>query len=76
VAAQGLSDRVRFEEGNFLEDELPRAAVIVMGHVLPDWDIARKKLLVAKASAASEGRCGIVMMPSSTTIAGKMGLVF
>jgi cyclopropane fatty-acyl-phospholipid synthase-like methyltransferase len=52
VAEQGLSDRVRFQAGNFFEDELPRADVIVMGHVLHDWDLAQKKLLLAKAFAA------------------------
>ena len=52
MAEQGLSDRVRFQAGNFFEDELPRADVIVMGHVLHDWDLAQKKLLLAKAFAA------------------------
>jgi hypothetical protein len=52
VAEQGVSDRVRFQAGNFFEDELPRADVIVMGHVLHDWDLAQKKLLLAKAFAA------------------------
>ena len=52
VAEQGLSDRVRFQAGNFFEDELPTADVIVMGHVLHDWDLAQKKLLLAKAFAA------------------------
>jgi hypothetical protein len=52
VAEQGLSDRVRFQAGNFFEDEFPRADVIIMGHVLHDWDLARKKLLLAKAFAA------------------------
>jgi precorrin-6B methylase 2 len=52
VAEQGLSDRVWFQAGNFFEDELPRADVIVMGHILHDWDLARKKLLLAKAFAA------------------------
>ena len=52
VAEQGLSDRVRFQAGNFFEDELPGADVIVMGHVLHDWDLARKKRLLTKAFAA------------------------
>lgn len=52
VAEQGLSDRVRFQAGNFFEDELPRVDVIVMGHVLHDWDLAQKKVLLAKAFAA------------------------
>lgn len=52
VAEQGLSDRIRFQAGNFFEDDLPGADVIIMGHILHDWDLARKKLLLAKAFAA------------------------
>jgi len=52
VVELGLSDRVRFQAGNFFEDELPRADVIIMGHILHDWDLAQKKLLLAKAFAA------------------------
>jgi hypothetical protein len=52
VAERGVWDRVRFQAGNFFEDDLPRAEVIIMGHVLHDWDLAQKKLLLAKAFAA------------------------
>jgi hypothetical protein len=52
VAKQGLSGRVRFCPGDFFEDDLPNADVIVMGHILHDWDLAQKKLLLAKAFAA------------------------
>lgn len=52
VVELGLSDRVGFQAGNFFEDELPRADVIIMGHILHDWDLAQKKLLLAKAFAA------------------------
>jgi hypothetical protein len=52
VAGQGLSDRVQFQPGNFFEDELPKADVFIMGHILHDWDLAEKKLLLAKAFAA------------------------
>jgi hypothetical protein len=48
----GVADRVRFHPGNFLEEPLPRAEVLVMGHVLHDWDLATKKALLAKAHAA------------------------
>ena len=49
VAAQGLSDRVRFQAGDFFTDELPSADVLVMGHVLHDWGLEKKQLLLAKA---------------------------
>ncbi|TFW56687.1 methyltransferase [Bradyrhizobium sp. MOS001] len=52
IAGMGLSDRVRFHAGNFFKDELPEADVIIMGHILHDWDLAQKKLLLAKAFAA------------------------
>lgn len=52
VAGHGLSDRVRFQAGNFFEEELPGADVIIMDHILHDWDLARKTLLLAEAFAA------------------------
>jgi hypothetical protein len=52
VEAHGLSDRLRFYPGNFFEDPLPSADVLVMGHVLHDWDLAVKKLLLSKAHEA------------------------
>jgi hypothetical protein len=52
VAGHGLSDRIQFRPGNFFEQEMPTADVIVMGHILHDWDLAQKKLLLAKAFAA------------------------
>jgi hypothetical protein len=48
IAHQGVSERVRFQAGNFFEDTLPKADVVVMGHILHDWDLARKKLLLGK----------------------------
>jgi hypothetical protein len=49
VAANGLSDRVKFSPGSFFEQPLPRANVVMMGHVLHDWDLATKRMLIAKA---------------------------
>jgi hypothetical protein len=49
VASQGLASRVAFVEGDFFAEPLPRADVITMGHILHDWDLAQKKLLVQKA---------------------------
>jgi len=52
VAAAGVGDRVSFVPGDFFADELPRADVLLMGHILHDWDLPTKKMLVAKAFAA------------------------
>ena len=49
IAGQGLADRVRFQAGDFFKDELPKADVIVMGHILHDWDLAGKRTLLKKA---------------------------
>jgi hypothetical protein len=52
VAERGLSNRLAFHPGNFFEDSLPHADVLIMGRVLHDWDIPTRKLLLAKAYAA------------------------
>jgi len=49
IAQSGVEDRVRFQGGNFFEDPLPKVDVIVMGHILHDWDLAQKKMLLGKA---------------------------
>jgi hypothetical protein len=52
VKQRGLADRVVFQGGSFFEQELPSADVLVMGHILHDWDLAQKKMLLAKAHRA------------------------
>lgn len=49
VAAAGVSDRLTFVPGNFFEHDLPKADVVLMGHILHDWDLPTKKMLIAKA---------------------------
>jgi hypothetical protein len=48
----GLSSRVRFEGGSFFTDPLPRADVIMMGHILHDWNLEEKRMLIGKAYEA------------------------
>ncbi len=52
VSSFGLQDRIRFQAGDFFAEPLPGADVIVMGHILHDWNLEQKKALVAKAFAA------------------------
>ena len=52
VEANGLSSRVKFQPGSFFTDPLPRADVILMGHILHDWDLDEKKMLIRKAYEA------------------------
>ena len=49
VEANGLTARVRFQPGSFFTDPLPRADVIMMGHILHDWNLEEKRMLVGKA---------------------------
>lgn len=48
----GLTDRVSFTPGSFFTDPLPKADVILMGHILHDWDLDTKKMLLRKAYEA------------------------
>jgi SAM-dependent methyltransferase len=52
VRDNGLADRLRFHPGDMFNEPLPRADVIVMGHILHDWGMEQKRLLVAKAYEA------------------------
>ncbi|MDE3180778.1 MAG: methyltransferase, partial [Acidobacteriota bacterium] len=52
VSANGLSSRVAFQAGSFFLDALPKADVMMMGHILHDWNLEEKKMLVAKAYEA------------------------
>jgi hypothetical protein len=49
VTAHGVSDRVRFHAGDFFKDPLPSVDVLVMGHILHDWNLEQKRALIAKA---------------------------
>jgi hypothetical protein len=49
VEANGLSGRVKFAPGSFFDQPLPKADVVMMGHVLHDWDLETKRILIAKA---------------------------
>ncbi len=52
VAAHNLSSRVKFQPGSFFEEPLPRADVVMMGHILHDWNLEEKKMLIRKAFEA------------------------
>lgn len=52
VSEHGLGSRLRFKAGNFFDDPLPKVDVIVMGHILHDWDLETKRMLIAKAYEA------------------------
>src|SRR5262245_36191030 len=49
VSTHGLQDRLKFAKLDFFNEPLPRADVVIMGHILHDWDLPTKKMLVGKA---------------------------
>jgi hypothetical protein len=44
-----LSDRLTFAGGSFFTDPLPKADVVLYGHILHDWDLEQKKHLLRAA---------------------------
>jgi hypothetical protein len=64
VEQNGLNGRLRFHAGNFFEDALPRVDVITMGHILHDWNLDEKKLLLGKAHAALNPGGAVVIYDS------------
>jgi hypothetical protein len=49
VRSHGLQDQLKFTALDFFNDPLPRADVVIMGHILHDWDLPTKKMLLGKA---------------------------
>jgi hypothetical protein len=52
IELNGVADRLRFSAGDFFTDELPKADVLVMGHILHDWGLEEKRTLIRKAYEA------------------------
>lgn len=49
AAANGVSDRLCFQPGDFFTEALPKVDVLTMGHILHDWNLDEKKILIGKA---------------------------
>ena len=49
TASLGVDHRLKFAAGNFFTDPIPQADVVMMGHILHDWDLDQKKQLLRKA---------------------------
>ncbi len=52
VDSFGLGERLHFYAGDFFDDPLPKADVISMGHVLHDWNLEEKRMLIRNAYQA------------------------
>lgn len=52
IAGMGLTGAVRFHGGDFFHDPLPKADLVILGHVLHDWDREQRAFLFQKALEA------------------------
>ena len=64
VEDNGLTARVRFQPGNFFKDAFPRVDVIMMGHILHDWNLEEKRMLIRKAYEAVPAGGGCIVYDS------------
>ena len=46
---KGVGRRLQFYAGDFFKDPIPKTDVIVMGHILHDWNLDEKLMLLRKA---------------------------
>jgi len=61
AAECGVNGRLRFQSGDFFKEPLPKVDVITMGHILHDWDLETKEMLIRKSyEALPEGGALIV----------------
>jgi hypothetical protein len=49
ITSLGIGDRLTFAPGDFFAHAIPSADVVLMGHILHDWDLPTKKMLIRKA---------------------------
>jgi hypothetical protein len=64
AAQQGLGDRLKFASGDFFADPLPSAGVVMMGHILHDWDRNQKRQLIRKAYDGLPGEGALIVYDS------------
>ncbi len=50
--ARGVAKRLRFVPGDFFKEALPKSDVLIMGHILHDWNLDEKLMLLRKAYEA------------------------
>ncbi len=64
VAANSLTSRVEFRPGSSFDSPLPKADVVMMGHILHDWGLDDKKMLIGKAYDAISSRGALIVYES------------
>jgi SAM-dependent methyltransferase len=50
--SRGVGKRLRFHPGDFFKDALPLCDVMIMGHILHDWSLEEKMMLLRKSYEA------------------------
>jgi hypothetical protein len=50
--SKGIAGRLKFVGGDFFNEPLPQTDVVMMGHILHDWSLDEKKMLIRKAYEA------------------------
>lgn len=61
AATVGVAERLKFQPGNFFNQSIPKADVVLMGHILHDWDLPTKKMLIKKAFDALPANGALVV---------------
>jgi biotin operon repressor len=61
VEQNAVQDRLRFVPGDFFADDLPKADVLLMGHILHDWGLEEKRTLIRKAYEALPDKGALVV---------------
>jgi len=59
--ARGVAQRLRFHPGDFFKDPLPKCDVIIMGHILHDWNLDEKMMLLRKAYDALSAHGAVIV---------------
>lgn len=59
--ARGVAQRMTFHAGDFFKDPLPPCDVMVMGHILHDWNLEEKMMLLRKAYDALSSRGALIV---------------
>ncbi len=58
---RGVAQRLRFHPGDFFKDPLPKSNVMIMGHILHDWNLDEKMMLLRKAYDALSPRGALIV---------------
>ncbi len=64
VGQHGLAERLTFAPGDFFAGPMPQADVLLMGHILHDWNLEEKQTLIAKAYEALPSGGALVVYES------------